>query len=57
MNPKPYNTKNLEIFKFTGCKDGFNEHCDKGHIEIIKYLCETFKDPEMNKDKTYFGFR
>ena len=23
MNPNPYNTKNLEIFKFTSCKDGF----------------------------------
>ena len=48
MNPNPYNTKNLEIFKFTGCKNGFHEHCMQGNIEIVKYLWEMFKDPEMN---------
>ena len=53
MNPDPYKTKNFEIFKFTGCKDGFKEHCENGHIEIVKYLCDTFKDPEMNKAKNY----
>ena len=56
MNPNPCKTKNLEIFKFTGFKDGFKEHCKNGNIEIVKYLCETFKDIKMNKINCYFGF-
>ena len=32
---------------------GFNWTCNNGHIEIVKYLVETFKDPEMNKAKNY----
>ena len=27
-----------------------------GNIEIVKYLWETFKDPEMNKADKYYGF-
>ena len=36
--------------------DGFRWSCKYGYIEIVKYLCETFKDPEMNKSENYFGF-
>ena len=37
--------------------DGFRWACENGHIEIVKYLWDTFKDPKMNKSKNYFGFR
>ena len=57
MNPDPHETRNLEIFKFTDCKYGFKQHCENRHIEIVKYLCETFKDPKINKVDDYFGFR
>ena len=36
---------------------GFRNACLKGHTEIIKCLCETFKDSEMNKTLNYYGFR
>ena len=35
---------------------GFNWACDNGHIEILKYLCETFKDYEMIKSNNNMGF-
>ena len=35
---------------------GFKKACKSGHIEIVKYLLETFKDPDMYKYKYYFGF-
>ena len=35
----------------------FRWSCEKKHIEIVKYLWETFKDPEMNKSYNYYGFR
>ena len=35
---------------------GFRWACKKGHLEIIKYLFETFKDTEMNKANNYYGF-
>ena len=31
--------------------------CYNGHIKIVKYLLETFKDPKMYKADNYFGFR
>ena len=36
---------------------GFRYACKYGHIEIVKYLWETFKDHEMNKAENYYGFR
>ena len=35
---------------------GFIRSCRFGHIEMVKYLWETFKDPEMNKINDYYGF-
>ena len=35
---------------------GFKWACKNGYIEIVKYLCEIFKDPEMNKNNIYLGF-
>ena len=28
-----------------------------GHLKVVKYLCETFNDDNMNKANNYYGFR
>ena len=35
----------------------FGLACEKGHLEVVKYLCKTFNDDLMNKADYYYGFR
>ena len=46
-----YNPLNKHIDKL------FIINCIKGNYKIIKCLCETFKDENMNKAYNYCGFR
>ena len=36
---------------------GFRCACYNGHLEVIKYLCETFDDKRMNSSYKYYGFK
>ena len=42
------------IMKFTYV---YKNHCNKGNIQIVKYMCSKFKDDKMNVHDNYSGFR